>query len=133
MMIAAEFGTGQVLWSILWLFLFIMWFWLVITIFADIMRASDMSGWAKALWTLGIIILPFLGVLLYLIVNGDKMNRREAEAAQAAEEATQEYIRQAAGTASSPADQLTKLADLHSAGRLTDAEYAQAKAQIVGA
>lgn len=133
MMIAAEFGTGEVLWSILWFFLFIMWFWLVITIFGDIMRAKEMSGWAKALWALAIIILPFLGVLLYLIVNGDKMNRRDAEAAQAAEDATQAYIRQAAGTAPSPADQLSKLADLHSAGKLTDAEYAQAKAQIVGA
>ena len=60
MHVAAEFGTGQVLWSILWFFLFVLWFFLIITVFADIMR-SDMSGWGKALWAVGILILPFLG------------------------------------------------------------------------
>ena len=74
MFIAAEFGTGQVFWSILWFFLFFMWIWLVIRVFADIIRSS-MSGWSKALWTIGIIALPFLGVFLYLIVNGGDMNR----------------------------------------------------------
>ena len=130
MFIAAEFGTGQVLWSILWFFLFFMWIWLVITIFADIIR-SRMSGWGKALWTIGIIALPFLGVFLYLIVNGADMNRRAAEDAQASDAAAQAYIRQAAGTRPSTADELSKLADLHSAGKLSDAEYQQAKAKAV--
>jgi len=130
MFIAAEFGTGQVLWSIIWFFLFFLWIWLVITVFADIIRSS-MSGWGKALWTIGIIALPFLGVFLYLIVNGGDMNRRAAEDAQANEEAAQAYIRQAAGTRVSTADELSKLADLHSAGKLSDAEYEQAKVRAV--
>ena len=74
-MLAVEWGTGQVLWSILWFFLFFLWIVLVVTIFADLMRADDMSGWAKALWVLAIIILPILGVLLYLIVNGGKIRK----------------------------------------------------------
>ncbi len=130
MMIAAEWGTGEVLWSILWFFLFFMWIWLVISIFSDIIRAHDMSGWAKAFWTIGIIVLPFLGVFLYLIVNGNSMNERAVEAAKANEAAMQDYIRQAAGTAD-PADQLSKLADLHNAGKLSDSEYEQAKAKVV--
>ena len=130
MSIAAEFGTGQVLWSILWFFLFFLWIWLLITIFSDIMRSS-LSGWGKALWTIGIIVLPFLGILLYLIVNGGDMNEREAEQAQATDDATQAYIRQAAGTSASIADELSKLADLHSAGTISDSEYEQAKSRVV--
>jgi hypothetical protein len=130
MSIAAEFGTGQVLWSILWFFLFFLWIWLLIAIFSDIMRSS-LSGWGKALWTLGIIVLPFLGILLYLIVNGGDMNEREAEQAQAADDATQAYIRQAAGTGAGMADELSKLADLHSAGTISDSEYEQAKSRVV--
>jgi len=131
MLLAAEFGTGQVFWSILWFFLFFMWIWLVISIFADIMRAKEMSGWAKALWTIAIILIPFLGVFLYLIVNGDHMNKRNVEAAQAQEDAMQSYIRQAAGSGGGAADELTKIADLHSKGVLDDAEYAAAKAKIL--
>ena len=132
MLFAAEFGTGQVLWSVLWIFLFVLWFWLVVTVFADIIRARDLSGWAKALWVVAIIVLPYLGVLIYLIVNGDKMNERDAEAARAAEEAAQAYIRHVAGTPASQADELAKLAELHRDGALTDSEYTQAKAGIVG-
>jgi hypothetical protein len=85
-MLAAEFGTGQVFLSMLFFFLFLILIWLVIAIFADIFRSPDLSGWAKALWVLFVIILPFLGVLTYLIVRGDKMrnyaisgaNRRDA-------------------------------------------------------
>ncbi|MGI9623926.1 MAG: PLDc N-terminal domain-containing protein, partial [Acidimicrobiales bacterium] len=97
MLLAAEFGTGEVLWSILWFTLFFLWIWLVITIFADIMTAPDMSGWAKAMWAIGIIILPFLGVFMYLIINGGNMNRRGQEAAAEADDAMQAYIRDVAG------------------------------------
>ena len=130
MFIAAEFGTGQVFWSILWFFLFFMWISLVIRVFGDIIRSS-MSGWSKALWTIAIIALPFLGIFLYLIVNGGEMTDRAVEDAQASDAAAQAYIRQAAGTRPSTADELSKLADLHSAGKLSDAEYQQAKAKAV--
>jgi hypothetical protein len=129
MLFAGEFGTGEALWSILWFFLFFLWIWLVITIFADIIRSS-MSGWGKALWTIGIIVLPYLGVFLYLIVNGGDMNKRSEDDARAYDEAAQAYIRQAAGTSASPADELAKLADLHTAGKLSDTEYEQAKAKV---
>ena len=130
MTIAAEFGTGQVFWSILWFFLFFLWIWLVITVFGDIFR-SDMSGWGKALWTIGIIAVPFFGVFVYLIANGDNMNRRAESDARAVADAQAAYIRNVAGTAASPADQLGQLAELHTVGKLSDDEYAAAKAKVV--
>ncbi|MGI9645275.1 MAG: PLDc N-terminal domain-containing protein [Ilumatobacteraceae bacterium] len=130
MLLAAEFGTGQVLWSILWFFLFFLWIWLVITIFADIIRNHDMSGWAKALWALFIIFVPFLGVFIYLIVNGGSMNERAVEQAQAQQEQMNSYIRQTAGSAST-SDQLQQLADMHNDGKLDDQEYAEAKKKVL--
>ena len=130
MLLAAEFGTGQVLWSILWFFLFFVWIMLIFTIFGDIIRNDEMSGWGKALWSILIIFLPFLGIFLYLIINGSKMGERQARAAQQQEAAVQDYIRTTAGT--SDAEQLAQLADLHSQGKLDDAEYAAAKAKVLG-
>lgn len=131
MVLAAEFGTGQVLWSILWFFLFFMWIWLVISIFGDIIRAKEMSGWAKAGWTVAIILVPFLGVLGYLIVNGTEMAGRSAAQAEAQESAFKSYVQDAAGTGSSPADQLEKLAALHDAGKIDDTEYQQLKGKVL--
>ncbi len=131
MVLAAEFGTGQVLWSILWFFLFFMWIWLIITIFADIIRAKEMSGWAKAGWTVAIIVVPFLGVLAYLIFQGNAMTDRSVAQADAQERAFQSYIRDAAGTGASPAEQLEKLASLHDSGKLDDAEYQQLKSKVL--
>lgn len=131
MFLAAEFGTGQVLWSILWFFLFVLWIWLVITVFVDIMRSDDLSGWAKALWVIGIIILPYLGIFIYLIARGGNMAERQVSDAQAADAAQRAYIRQAAG-GTDTADQLANLADMHASGKLDDDEYAQAKAKVLG-
>ena len=130
--LAAEFGTGQVLWSIFWFFLFFMWIWLIISIFSDIMRAHNMSGWTKAFWLLLIIFTPYLGVFIYLIANGRKMNERAIQQVQAHQEASNAYIRQVAGTGTSIADELKNLAELHSAGTLSDDEYAKIKAKIIG-
>ena len=74
-MLAAEWGSGQVFWSILWFFLFPIWIWLLITCFADIFRSDDLGGWGKALWSIFIIVLPYLGVFVYLIVRGGRMGR----------------------------------------------------------
>ena len=130
-MFLAEFGSGQALWSIFWFFLFFMWIWLVISIFSDIIRSSDLSGWSKALWSIAIILVPFLGVFIYIIVRGKSMSDRQARGMQAQEQAAQEYIRDVAGS-SSTADELAKLAELHTAGTLDDAEYAKAKANALG-
>ena len=75
---AADFGTGQVLWSFLWFFMFFIWIWLLVVFFTDIFRSHDLSGWAKALWVIFIIVLPFLGILVYLIVRGSGMQEHAA-------------------------------------------------------
>ena len=127
----ATWGVGQVLWSMVWFFLFFMWIWLVIVIFADIIRSHDLSGWGKALWSIFIIFMPFLGVLVYLIARGGSMAVRSAKQAQSDEQAFREYVQKTAGTGSSAADQLATLADLHDRGKLTDDEYATMKAQAL--
>src|SRR3954463_4752857 len=98
-MLANDFGSGQVFWSMLWFFLFFIWIWILITVFADIFRSHDMGGGAKALWVIFVIILPYLGVFVYLIARGHKMSEHAMEAAQAQNAAQRAYIQQAAGTA----------------------------------
>ncbi len=131
MLLAAEFGSGQVLWSIFWLFIFVMWIFLIIFIFSDIIRSDDLSGWGKALWSIGIIFFPYIGIFAYLIIRGGSMSERQLKDAQAADAQMQEYIRDTTGT-STAADQLTSLSALHDAGKLDDAEYATAKAKVIG-
>jgi hypothetical protein len=130
-MLADDFGSGQVLWSLLWFFLFFIWIWLLITVFADIFRSRDLSGWAKALWTIFVIFLPYLGVFVYLIARGHKMHEHAMQAARAQDAAAREYIRDAAGTAGSPADELARLADLKDRGVIDDAEFQRLKAKVV--
>jgi hypothetical protein len=131
MLLAAEFQVGQVLWSMFWYFLFYLWIWLVITIFADILRSDDLSGWGKAAWSIFVIFLPYLGVFVYLIARGDSMGKRHVRDAQAQDDAMQSYIRDAAGSGGS-ANELAQLAELHSSGKLSDDEYARAKAKAIG-
>ncbi|HMK62013.1 MAG TPA: SHOCT domain-containing protein, partial [Acidimicrobiales bacterium] len=116
----------------LWFFLFIIWIWLLITVFIDIFRSHDIGGGAKALWVIFVIILPFLGVFVYLIARGGKMHERAAAEAAQQQKAFDQYVRQTAGTAgSTTADQLSKLADLKNQGVLTDAEFEAEKAKIL--
>ena len=131
-MLASEFGTGQVLWSMIWFFCFFIWIWLLIMVFADIFRSHDLGGFAKALWVIFVILVPYLGVFIYLIARGHKMGEHAAEAAQAQDAAQQEYIRQAAGTAKSPADEIARLAELKDKGTITDAEFQSLKAKALG-
>jgi hypothetical protein len=113
-------------------FLFIIWIWLLIMVFSDIFRSSDLGGWAKALWSIFIIVIPFFGVFVYLIARGGKMHERAAEQAAAQQKAFDQYVQQAAGTpGESSADQLHKLADLKEQGVLTDAEFEAQKAKIL--
>jgi hypothetical protein len=133
MLIAAEFNVAQVVWSMLWFFLFFLWIMLIFSIFGDIMRSDDLGGVGKALWSILIIFLPFLGIFLYLILRGGKMGERQMAAAKQQNEAMQDYIRTTAGGGSSAADQLAKLAELHSAGKIDDTEYATAKAKVISA
>ena len=129
-MLAADFGTGDVLWSFLWFFIFIIWIYLLIFIFSDIFRSDDLSGWGKALWVILIIFLPYIGIFAYLIARGGKMAERQAKQMQARQAAMDTYVRETA-TGGSDAEQLAKLAELHTAGKLDDAEYATAKAKVL--
>lgn len=128
-MFAADFGTGEVFLSMLWFFLFILWIWLVITIFADIFRSPDLSGWGKALWSIFIIVLPYLGVFAYLIARGHKMSEHALEDARRRDDAFRSYVREAAAP-SSDMDQLSKLASLRAEGVIDDAEFERMKARV---
>ena len=118
--------------TMLYFFLFVIWIWLLITVFIDIFRSRDMGGWAKALWVIFVIILPFLGVFVYLIARGGKMHEHAAQEAAEQQKAFDAYVKEAAGTAgTSSADQLSKLADLKSQGVITDAEFEVQKSKIL--
>lgn len=127
----AAFGTGEVFWSFLWFTMFFIWIWLLIIVFSDIFRSQDMGGWGKALWIIFVIVLPYLGVLVYLIARGHSMADRNLAAAKAADEANRAYIQSVAGS-SSPADEIARLAELKASGAITDAEFEQAKAKALG-
>ena len=127
--VAAEWGTGQVFWTFLWFFAWIIWIWLLILVFGDIFRSRDLSGWAKALWIIFVVLVPYFGVFIYLIVRGHKMGEHAAQAAQAQDAAFRQYVQDA--TTTSPADELAKLADLKASGAITDAEYEQLKAKAL--
>ena len=91
-MVLAEWHVGEVFWAMLWFSLLLLWVWVVITVFVDVFRSRDLSGGGKALWTLLVIFLPFLGVFAYLIARGDKIGEHEYEDAQQADRATQTYV-----------------------------------------
>ena len=122
----------DVLFSMLVLFLFIAWIWVVVSVIADIFRSDDLGGGAKALWVIFVIIIPWLGVLVYLIARGDSMAQRSVDDAAAAEQARRAYIQEAAGTSASPADELAKLATLKESGVINDEEYAKLRAKAIG-
>ena len=128
-MVVAQFGTGQVFWSLLWFFLFFMWLMLIFNVFGDIIRSDDMSGGSKAIWAIVIIFLPYLGIFAYLIARGDKMHARQAAAMEDQEAAFRDYVRDASGGS---AGELERLAELHTAGKINDEEFAKAKAKIIG-
>jgi ABC-type multidrug transport system fused ATPase/permease subunit len=127
----ADFGTGQVFLSMMYFFLFFIWIWLLIVVFSDIFRSHDLGGFAKAIWVIFVILVPYLGVLVYLIARGHKMSEHAQEAAQAQAAAQRAYIQSAAGTSASAADEIARLADLKNQGTITDAEFEQAKAKAL--
>ena len=112
------------------IFLFVVWFWILIAIFGDIFRSHDMNGWVKALWVIFVIFLPFLGILIYLIARGGKMQERAMKDAVQQQQAFESHVREVANTSS--ADELAKLADLKAKGVLTDAEFEAQKAKLLG-
>ena len=133
MSLAASSGYSypllSVFWTILEIFLWVIWIWILIWILIDIFRSHDLSGWAKALWFLFVLFIPLVGVLVYLIVRGGKMQERAAQQAQRDDQQFRSYVQDAAG--SSTADQLSKLADLRDRGVITAEEFDREKAKIL--
>lgn len=120
----------EIFWIMLWFFLWIMWIWLLIKVFADIFRA-DFSGWAKAGWIIFVIILPFLGVLVYLVAQGGNLAERDMAQMARMEKAQRQYIQEAAGSAGGTASELEKLANLRDKGVLTAEEFEAQKARLL--
>jgi ABC-type multidrug transport system fused ATPase/permease subunit len=117
-------------WTIFEIFLWVIWIWILIYVFVDIFRSRDLSGGAKALWFLFVLLIPLIGVLVYLIARGGEMHERAVQQAQQQDEEVRSYIRQAAGPQNT-ADQLTSLADLRDRGVITSEEFEQQKAKIL--
>ena len=113
--------------DLLTLFAFVVWFWLAISVFGDLFRRSDISGWGKALWVIGVILFPYLGVLVYMISQGKSMAKRNAERVQQ----TREEFRNVIGF--SVADEIEKLDRLKSSGSITDDEFARLRANLLKA
>jgi energy-coupling factor transporter transmembrane protein EcfT len=126
----ATIGQGDIFLSLIEFFFLVTFFWLLIVIFADIFRDHELSGGAKALWTLFVVIIPFFGILIYLIARGSGMQKRTIAQQTEAKAQFDTYVREQAGT-STPADQLEKLSALHDAGKLTDAEFTTQKAKLL--
>jgi hypothetical protein len=124
-----EYSPGDVFLSMLWFFLFFIWIWLLISVFSDIFRSDDLSGWGKALWTILVIVLPYLGVFVYLIARGKKMGQHAVGDAARREHEMRSYVQSVAGT--STAGEIERLAELHRAGTISDAEFEQAKAKLL--
>jgi hypothetical protein len=129
-MLAYTYPLADLFGTMLGFFVLVIWFWLLIVIFSDIFRSQDMGGGAKALWVIFVIVLPFLGIFVYLIARGGKMHERAAAQAAKQQEAFDAAVKQAAGSTSS-ADDLAKLADLKAQGVLTDAEFEAQKAKLL--
>ena len=118
-------------WTILTIFLWVIWFWILITIIIDLFRSHDLSGFAKALWFIFIIFLPLIGVLVYLIARGGKMHEHAVKDQRRQEAEFRSYVQDAAAGDHSPTDQLAKLADLRDRGVITAEEFEREKAKIL--
>ncbi|GAA3220564.1 SHOCT domain-containing protein [Actinocorallia longicatena] len=129
-----DYPLLDIFWSMFIFFMWIMWFVLLFRVISDIFRSNDLGGWAKAGWITFTILLPFLGVLVYVIVRGRSMTDRDVQQLQRRDEAFRAYVRDAAGDkpANNDAAQLATLADLRERGVLTEAEFQKAKAGIIG-
>ncbi len=134
-MVVADVSLGDLIWTTIWVFFLFLFIWIFIVIISDLFRDHSLSGWAKAIWVVGLIIFPLIGCLVYLIARGDSMAKRSAAEQQAAKAQFDDYIRQTAGGGGGgggPVDELAKLAALRDSGTITDAEFESMKARVVG-
>jgi predicted PurR-regulated permease PerM len=130
MLATTSYPILDLFWTMLMIFIFIVWIFILFQVIVDIFSSHDLHGFAKAVWLIFIIFLPFLGVLLYLIFRGHKMQEHQLQRAQAQQQQFDTYVKQAAGSGST-ADELAKLADLKAKGAINDADYEAAKAKVL--
>lgn len=126
-----DYPLLNIFWTMLWLFLWVMWFFLLVKVVTDVFRDHGLSGWGKAGWVLLVLLLPYVGVLVYLIVRGKGIGERDAKQAKGHEEAVHQYIQKAAGNVRSSADELSKLSALKDKGDITQEEFDRVKVELL--
>ncbi|MFJ2586142.1 SHOCT domain-containing protein [Streptomyces sp. NPDC087538] len=136
-----DYSLLDLFWTMLWFFLWVMWLFLLFKVITDIFRSHDLGGWGKAGWLVLTLLLPFIGVLIYVIVRGKSMSKRDIKEAQERDAAFKAYVREAAGTSETGGadaakqkthvDDLAKLAELRDRGAITDEEYQRAKTKLL--
>jgi Short C-terminal domain/Phospholipase_D-nuclease N-terminal len=132
MVMAADYPFLDILWTMLVFFAWVIWFWILIRVLVDVFRRNDISGWGKAGWTLFMIVLPFLGVFIYLIAHGKDMGERDIEQARAAQAHVDQHIRSVAGSGGDgAAAQIAEAKRLLDSGAITQAEYDALKAKAL--
>ena len=132
-MLATDNPLLNLFWTMVEIFFFVIWIWILITVLIDVFRSRDLSGWAKALWLVFIVFLPLFGVLIYLIARGGSMHERAVQAAQAQDAALKQYVQSVAASSggASTADELAKLADLRDKGVITADQFDAQKAKLL--
>jgi hypothetical protein len=129
---SSSYPLLNVFWTIFEIFLWVIWIWVLVAVFIDIFRSSDLSGWGKALWFLFVLLIPLIGVLVYLIVRGGSMHDRAERQAQQQDQAFRSYVQQAASDSpDATADQIAKLADLRDRGVITSEDFERGKTKIL--
>ena len=126
----SSYPALSVFWTIIEVFLWVLWFWILIYVLMDLFRSPDLSGWAKALWFLVVLLIPMIGVLAYLVVRGSSMHERARQTARRQDEEFRAYVQEAANPKSA-ADELTKLAGLRDHGVITVEEFEREKSKIL--
>ncbi len=130
-MLAYTYPLLDLFWSMLLFFLFILWIWVLIAVFTDIFRSPDLHGLGKTVWFLFVLLVPLIGVLVYLIARGNKMQQHAVRQAQQEDEAFKQYVQSVSSDGGSTTDQLAKLADLRERGVITPQEFEREKAKIL--
>ncbi|WP_369166940.1 SHOCT domain-containing protein [Streptomyces sp. R28] len=134
MNLAYDYPVLGAFWTVMWIFLWVLWIVLLFRIIGDVFRDDTLSGAGKTGWLIFVVVLPFLGVFVYVLARGKGMGKRAERQARAQQQAFDDYIREAAGSGAGPgneADQLAKLSEIRSKGDITDAEFQRAKEKIL--
>jgi hypothetical protein len=131
LVIAADYPFMDLLWSMIIFFAWVAWIWILIVILTDVFRRHDIGGWTKALWTIFLVVIPFLGVLVYLVAQHDGMAERQQKDVQAQQAQFDSYVRQAAGTGGGAASEIEKAKALLDSGAITQSEFDTLKAKVV--